>query len=518
VRRAEADLRESEARYRVLFESSPLPTWIVDRETLAFLAVNEAAVRHYGHSREDLESLTLKDVAVAEDRAGLLDDAGEGLQSQAIVRHRKKDGSIILVEPKTHDFVLEGRPARLMLINDVTERLRAEEELRKTEDQLRHAQKMEAVGRLAGGVAHDFNNVLSVILSYCDLILAESTTTGSLRADLVEVRTAGLRAAELTKQLLLFSRQQVVEAKVFDLSKVVAGMEKLLAQLLGADVELSIPSRGAGKVTADAGQIEQVVMNLAVNARDAMPRGGRLTVEVSNVELDEDYARAHHGVTAGSYVMLAVTDSGAGMDRATQARIFEPFFTTKDKGKGTGLGLSTVFGIVQRAGGHVWVYSEQGAGTTFKIYLPRTDAPETKKTRPPPPTSRRGTETILLVEDDDQVRALAGNVLRRQGYVVLEAPSAGEALLACEQHGSTIHLLLSDVILPRMRGPALAQRIVAMRPETKVLFMSGYVDDVVVQHDLGGPGVAYLQKPLTPASLTQKVREVLDGGRERALR
>jgi two-component system, cell cycle sensor histidine kinase and response regulator CckA len=508
-RGAEAELGQSEARYRVIFESSPLPMWVMDRETLRFLDVNEAAVHHYGHSREELDSLTIRDVQLDEDGRGVHEEGGI-TPGEGVVRHRKKDGSVILVEMKTHDFQFEDRPARLVLVNDVTVRLRAEDTLRKTEEQLRHAQKMEAVGRLAGGVAHDFNNILSVILSYCDLILADPKDTDSVRADLLEVRAAGMRAAELTKQLLLFSRHQGVEAKVFDLNRVVGGMEKLLQRLLGADVELTIrSSRGGSKVLADPGQVEQVVMNLAVNARDAMPLGGKLTVEVSNVQLDEDYAQAHHGVRAGSYVMLAVTDTGEGMDRATLARIFEPFFTTKELGKGTGLGLSTVFGIVQQAGGHVWVYSEPGTGTTFKVYLPRTAAAETRTTRPPPLTSRRGTETILLVEDDEQLRTLTGGILTRLGYRVLTAPAGAEALRLCEQHSGKIHVLLTDVVMPGMSGRQLAEKILALRPDTRPLFMSGYTDEAIVHHGVLEPGVSFLQKPITPDSLGRKIREVL---------
>jgi signal transduction histidine kinase len=398
---------------------------------------------------------------------------------------------------------------------ELAQREKAEAALRKTEEQLRQAQKMEAVGRLAGGVSHDFNNVLSVILSYADLILAGLGDDDALRPDLEEIRKAGERAADLTRQLLAFSRQQALLPKILDLNQVIAGMEKMLGRLLGADVEVTLlPSARAGKVRADPGQIEQVIMNLVVNARDAMPRGGKITIQTNNAELDEHYASEHLGVTTGPYVMVAVTDTGIGMDKETQAQVFEPFFTTKERGKGTGLGLSIVFGIVKQSGGHIWVYSEPGKGSTFKVYLPRTNATaDTTPSQPPPSEAGGGFETILLVEDDDQVRVVAKGILRRSGYTVLEAPGPGEALLVVEQYGARINLLITDVVLPRMNGPQLVERIRTSRPDIKVLFMSGYTDEAIIQHGILDSGVTFLQKPITPTSLARKVREALGPNR-----
>lgn len=510
-RRAEHELQASEARYRVLFESSPLPMWVFATETLAFLAVNEAAIRHYGYTREEFAKLTIADLQL-EDLGDRKDGAaGRSSTGGATWRHRKKNGESILVEIKAHDFEFSGKPARLILANDVSERLRLEE-------QLRQAQKMEAIGRLAGGIAHDFNNVLSVILSYGEILLADLKPGEPMRDDIEEIRKAGKRAAALTRQLLLFSRQQVIDPKVLDLNEVLLSMDKMLQRIIGEDVELvSQAGQGLGRVRADPGSIEQVIMNLVVNARDAMPTGGRLTIETANVILDREYAREHMGVKPGHHVALAVSDTGIGMDRATQARIFEPFFTTKPQDKGTGLGLSTVFGIVQQGGGSVCVNSEPGKGTTFKIYLPRVDAAVDAAGPQAAPPTNRGAETILLVEDDDQVRAIARVILRKHGYEVIEARHAGEALLLCEQHPGTIHLLLSDVVMPQMSGPELAKRLANVRPEMKLICISGYTDDSVLRHGVLDVQIAYLQKPITPETLARKVREVLDSPKAKHL-
>jgi PAS domain S-box-containing protein len=511
AKRAENELRRNEERYRLLFEASPLPSWTFDRATLAIVSVNDAAVRHFGYTADELTAMTLLDLVPPED-APVLRDHVEGVGAKGRGRHRKKNGAIALVDVTVSEFELEGRKLQLVVANDVTERERVQETLAKTEGQLRQSQKMEAVGRLAGGIAHDFNNVLSVILTYGDLVLADLKPGEPMRADVEEILTAGKRAAELTRQLLMFSRQQVLAPNVIDLNEVLAGMDRMLQRILGADIDLvSLPAEQLGHVRADVSSVEQVVMNLVVNARDAMPTGGMLTMETANVVLDDEYARTHVGVVAGNYVMLAVTDTGTGIDKAVLTRIFEPFFTTKESGKGTGIGLSTVFGVVHQSGGSVWVYSEVGQGTTFKIYLPRVDADVEVGRDAAPPTTTRGSETILLVEDDDQVRGAALGILRKSGYEVLDARNAGEALLRSERHAGTIHLLLTDVVMPKMSGPELAKRLASARPAMKVLCMSGYTDDSIVRHGVLAAHIAFLQKPITPATLTARVREVLDG-------
>lgn len=399
----------------------------------------------------------------------------------------------------------------LAVKEDITEHKQAEETRAKLEEQLRQSQKMESIGRLASGVAHDFNNLLTVIRGYADLMQDKMSAEEPWLEDLAQIRRAGERAAALIRQLLAFSRQQILTPTVLDLNDLVANLHKMLGRLIGEDISLStVLQPGLWSITADPGQIEQVIMNLVINARDAMPTGGKITIETDNVYLDENYAQTHFEVPIGPCVMLAVTDTGHGMDKATQVRIFEPFFTTKGQGKGTGLGLATVYGIVKQSGGHITVYSEPDQGTTFKIYLPATETSVTSLPAPQTqPVTQHGAGTVLLVEDDEPVRSLVQRALQAEGYTTLEACSGSEALSLAGQHQGEIDLLLTDVVMPQMSGRELAEQLKALYPQMKVLFMSGYTDDAVVRHGLLTAETEFLPKPFSPSKLASKVREVL---------
>ncbi len=513
-KRSEQILRETEERYRLLFESNPQAMWVYDRESLAFLAVNEAASFHYGYSREEFLSMTIKDIRSPEEVPVLLDNLSNegGVNAAGAWRHRKRDGANIDVEIISHPLVFAGKNAKLVLVNDITERKRAEEALRETEEQLRQSQKLEGVGQLAGGIAHDFNNLLTVITGFSALAMRGLQPEDPLLANLEEIKKAGDRAASLTRQLLAFSRRQVLQPKILNLDSVVSEMEKMLRRLIGEHIDLrAVLEPNLGSVKADPGQIEQIILNLAVNARDSMAEGGKLTIETDNVYLGEEYVKNHVGAQAGPHVMLAVSDTGSGMDQKTQARIFEPFFTTKELGKGTGLGLSTVYGIVKQSGGNIWVYSEVGRGTTFKVYLPRVDEGAQQYKR----SSHldeifQGTETILLVEDEEMLRKLAQQTLRMYGYQVLDAADGKSAISLCLQHKGPIHLALTDVIMPGLSGREVANRLLELRPEMRVLFMSGYTDDAIVHQGALEEAANFIQKPFAPDSLARKVREVLD--------
>jgi len=394
-----------------------------------------------------------------------------------------------------------------------TERLHAEEEKAALQEQLRQSQKMEAIGRLAGGVAHDFNNLLTIIKGNSELSLMDLEKNDPLRENLEGILRASGRASDLIRQLLAFSRRQVMEMEVLDPNTLLEDLDKMLRRIIGEDIELVIlPSKDLEKIKADAGQIEQVILNLAVNSRDAMPSGGSLTIETANAELDEEYARRHVAVIPGRYVMLSVSDTGVGMIPEVRDKVFEPFFTTKASSKGTGLGLSTVYGIVKQSGGNIWVYSEPGKGTTFKIYLPRVDEPlgEVVREKAAEGGLPRGSETILIVEDDEDVRELTVRVLKMQGYRVLETSNGSDGLHVSGQEAGPIHLMVTDVVMPGMNGPELAKRLNPLRPEMKVLYISGYTDNAIVHHGVLEKGVNYIQKPFTVEGLVRKAREVLD--------
>jgi two-component system cell cycle sensor histidine kinase/response regulator CckA len=379
-------------------------------------------------------------------------------------------------------------------------------------EQFRQSQKMEAIGNLGGGIAHDFNNLLTIIKGYGQLSLVELKEGDPLKANIQEIQKATERAAALTRQLLAFSRRQVMKMEVLNLNAVLGDQEKMLRRIIGEDIQLvTLLAEDMGSVKTDPGQIEQVILNLAVNARDAMPSGGKLTIETANVELDQAYARRHVAVEPGRYVMLSVSDTGIGMTPEVRERIFDPFFTTKETGKGTGLGLSTVYGIVKQSGGNIRVYSESGMGTTFKIYLPRVEEPLSEiERRMIEGELPRGSQTILVAEDEGEVRKLAGLILKNQGYKVLEASNGSEALLICERHKDSIDLLLTDVVMPGMSGRELANRLACFRQEMKVLYMSGYTGNAIGHHGILEEGIDYIQKPFTVHNLAVKVRKVLD--------
>jgi PAS domain S-box-containing protein len=476
------------------------------------LFVNEAFERLTGYTRDEAAGKTLALISGPKTSPEALERTAAALDRWQPVRETllcyTKDRREIWLEVDHAPIADEsGRPTHWVSIQrDVSER-------KALEEQLLQAQKMEAVGRLAGGIAHDFNNMLSVVIGYGDLALTSLHAGDPLRADLEEIKRAAQRTAVLTRQLLAFSRKQVLQPRVLDLNEVVTETERMLRRLIGEDIELALGlAAKLSPVVADPGQIQQVVMNLVVNARDAMPKGGRITVETANVTFDEDYARAHSAVKSGPYVLLAVSDNGAGMDAETRRRIFEPFFTTKDTGKGTGLGLSTVYGIVQQSGGDIRVYSEPGRGTTFRIHLP-VAAGVVVPARPTvaPAFEPRGTETILLVEDADAVRSLARKILEKKGYKVLEARNCRDAHHLADTFPGTIHLMLSDVVMPYMDGHELADRVRVRRPSLSVLFMSGYTEAIVMQKAVLEARTGFLQKPFTPDALTRVVRGALDG-------
>jgi two-component system cell cycle sensor histidine kinase/response regulator CckA len=509
---AEEELRQSQRKLRIHFEHTPLAVieWDLDFRVTDW---NPAAEGMFGYSRQEAIGQRASFIVPPHFRP-LVDKVWQELLNQkGGVRSANdnitKDGRIISCEWYNTPLVDEsGRVlGAASLAQDVTERVALEE-------RLRQSQKMEAVGRLAGGVAHDFNNLLTVILGYSQ-ILAEGVPAGSRLADsTAQIKSAADRASGITRQLLAFSRKQVLSPRVINLNDIMLNLDSLLRRLIGEDIEvLTVPSNDLGSVKADPGQIEQVIMNLALNARDAMPSGGKLTLETTNAQLDESYAQRHQPAEPGRYVMLAVTDTGHGMSPETQARIFEPFYTTKEVGKGTGLGLSMVYGIVKQSGGYIWVYSEPDRGTTFKIYLPRVDQPaESTGAQNRPNSVQRGTETILLVEDDPQLRQLSSSVLAHCGYKMLVASSPEEGIEICRSNHRDIRLLVTDVVMPGMNGRQLAEQIQQVSPNVKVLYISGYTSNAIVHYGVLDPGLSFLPKPFTLSALVAKVREVLDSG------
>ena len=633
TKKAEESLRRSEEQYRFLFDRNPLPMWVFERKSLAFLAVNEAAIRHYGYSRDEFARMTILDIRPTEDVPGLLKQMSQalpGLQETQVWKHRTKDGSIIHVEITAHELDFQGHDAELVLANDITERKNSEERLRqsqekfskafraspfgiaisteaegryvdanpaflsmmgyelsqmvgrtsadlqvwadaqqrdemlrqlnttstvkqieakfrtqsgkirlvqvaaerisldgnpcvlaimqdvtdarKLEQQFLQSQKMEAVGRLTGGIAHDFNNLLGVIIGYSEIAHDRLDSAHPARKNIEQIKLAGDRAASLTRQLLAFSRQQVLEPRILSLNVAVTNLTKMLRRMIGENIEFVVkPADSLWSVKADLGQIEQVLMNLSVNARDAMPNGGKLVIETANVDLDGSYAQQHQSVVPGSYVMLSVSDTGVGMDQEVISQIFEPFFTTKGPNEGTGLGLSTVYGIIKQSGGYIWVYSEPHKGSTFKVYLPRVERPadDLSKTKAPA-MQAGGRETVLLVEDDPALRMLTTDMLDGCGYSILQAENGAAALELARNYQGTIDLLVTDVIMPGMSGPELAAELTKLRPNTRRLFISGYTGEFAAHQGVLRVGAPLLSKPFSRNSLLNKVRSVLD--------
>ncbi|HMH44098.1 MAG TPA: ATP-binding protein, partial [Pyrinomonadaceae bacterium] len=509
--------RESEARFVSLVKNSSDVITIVDVDgRVIYMSPSSESI--FGYQPAQLNGTQLREFLHPDDRSrvlGLLKElkSQPGRTCSVEMRARHCDQTWLHVEANMTNLLNEPSVNGIVVNSrNITARKKAEEALRDSEERLRQAQKMEAVGQLAGGVAHDFNNLLAVIIGYADMLLRRTPENEERTVrQLSEIRKAGDRAKALTSQLLAFSRKQVMQPKVLDLNTVIGDLDKMLRRLIGEHIDMqTVLSADLGNVKADPGQIEQVLLNLAVNARDAMPEGGSLTIETNNVHLDVSYTQAHRPVEAGSYVMIAVSDSGCGMPQELQSRIFEPFFTTKEKGKGTGLGLATVYGIVKQSGGNISVYSEPGHGTTFKIYLPRVD--EAVKIAEPllvRSDNLIGSETVLLVEDEEAVRDMAQEILKSNGYKVLRAGDGNEAIKVSEQFEGAIDLMVTDVVMPHLGGRELAERLSLTRPGMRVLYMSGYTDDAIVHHGVLDGRVAFLEKPFTPDVLALKIREVL---------
>ncbi|TAM81070.1 MAG: PAS domain-containing sensor histidine kinase [Acidobacteria bacterium] len=508
-KRMEGALRESEERFTTFMNNSFMLALMCDARG-RYVYVNRAFEEYVGKPSAEILGKTPYDIwpkecaedFIAADQVVL--STGRSIEKyEKTVLPRRDTKEWLAIRFPFHD---RKRKAFVGCVSiDVTER-------KSLEEQLRQSQKMEAVGRLAGGIAHDFNNLLTIITGYSELLLDSAPIEEEQRSKIEEIKKAGERAALLTRQLLAFSRKQVLAPRVLDLNVVIENLRKMIERLIGEDIEfVTIPYAALGRAKADPGQVEQIIMNLVVNARDAMPQGGKLTIETANVEFDEEYARSHVPSVPGHYVMVAVGDTGTGMDPGVQKHIFEPFFTTKETGKGTGLGLATAYGIVKQSGGFIWVYSEVGVGTVFKIYFPRVlEENEVPTVIQHEPEQLKGTETILVAEDEVALRTLICETLERFGYKVLLAADGEEAVRLSEQIGEAIHLLIADVVMPRMSGREVAEHVTAARPKIEVLYISGYTDDAIIHHGAIGPNIAFLQKPFTPAALARKVRQILE--------
>ncbi len=503
-------LRESEERYRLLIDSIGDAVFLLDLEGRVVFA-NRRAVDLSGYPEADLLGRPLLALLAPEGARAVeaplaAANVGTGVLPVHDVRLLRQDGRSLWVDVTVSGVVKGGRlVGRLGVMHDITEKKRLE-------DQLRHSQKLEAVGRLAGGVAHDFNNLLAVIMGYSDLIRVNARKSDRLARDIEEIRRASERGASLTQQLLAFSRGQLLQPQVVEVNALVGAMADMLRRVIGEDIELELRlDPAAGCVTGDAGQLEQVVLNLVLNARDAMARGGRLTLETARADLDARYVEHHPGASAGPHVRLTVRDTGCGMPPEVMAHLFEPFFTTKEPGRGTGLGLSTVYGIVKQHGGHVEVDSQPGQGSTFRVHLPRVDAePEPQRPAVTGKARPRGTETVLVVEDEDALRDLIGRILGHSGYTILPAGDGEEALALAVKHPEPIQLLVTDLVMPRMGGFELAARVRGAHPETRVLYLSGYSTETLEERADVGADAVLLQKPFTPDALLRTVREVLD--------
>ena len=501
-------------RYRELFENAADAMYVHDL-TGRFILINKSAERLSGYSQDEILQMSVLDIVpqnylqAIKDSLKSLDEHTAAVRDIEIAtKHRNR----VPVEVSCRFIYEAGVPVGVHgIVRDTTSRERADETPQKSEEQLQQSQKLEAIGQLAGGVAHDFNNLLTAILGYAELSLLRIHPDNPAVRNLEQIQKAAARGALLTRQLLAFSRKQILEPRVFDLNHAVKDMYDMLSRLIGENINLAISlASNLGTIKADPSQIEQIIMNLVVNARDAMPNGGDLIIETANVVLDEVYARLRPPFEPGEYVLLCISDTGVGMDAETQARIFEPFFTTKQHGEGTGLGLSTVYGIVKQSGGYIWVDSQLGGGTVFRVYLPRVASPITFRRAVPDPISVGGTETVLLVEDDTEVRAVSREILNSAGYRTITPNDVDEAVRVCQEYGEEIHLLLTDVVMPKLSGREFIDKVLASRPDVKVLFMSGYTNDEFIKHSVEDSTMSLIHKPFSPDELLKRVRQILD--------